>query len=261
MKLFFPIICCIFFSTTLIAQNIKWNNNPVIAHRGAWKKKSLPENSIAALQEAIRLHCYGAEFDVHQTKDGVLVVNHDDDFKGMVIANTTYNELKKFPLANGETIPTLKSYLKKGKKQEQTKLILEIKPVKNPAQMRNVTEAVVAMVHQLKAQQWVEYISFSYAAMQRVLELNPSATVAYLNGDVTAEKLKQDGFAGADYYFTVYKTNNWFGKAKELGLTLNAWTVNTAADMQWLLDNQVDFITTNEPELLFEVLKKADHEK
>ena len=257
MKLFLPVYCClILFSTASVAQTFHWHKNSVIAHRGAFKKNNLPENSIAALKEAIRLNCYGSEFDVHMTKDGVLVVNHDNDYQGMVIATSTYAALKKLPLKNGESIPTLKSYLNEGKKQTRTKLILEIKPDNDPERMLKVTDAVVDMVKKLKAQPWVEYIGFNYASMQRVLALEPTAIVAYLNGDAAAEKLKQDGFAGADYNFTIYKNSDWFSKAKEFGLTLNAWTVNNAEDMQWLLDNKVEFITTNEPELLFELLKK-----
>jgi glycerophosphoryl diester phosphodiesterase len=38
-------------------------------------------------------------------------------------------------------------------------------------------------------------------------------------------------------------------------LTTNVWTVNDKADMKWFVDNQVDFITTNEPETLIEMLK------
>ena len=44
--------------------------------------------------------------------------------------------------------------------------------------------------------------------------------------------------------------------AKENGIILNAWTVNTREDMQWLLDNKFDFITTNEPELLLSLKGK-----
>ena len=54
-------------STTLPAQTsgVTWNKNQVIAHRGAWKKNKFPENSIASLNEAIRLKCFGSEFDVY----------------------------------------------------------------------------------------------------------------------------------------------------------------------------------------------------
>lgn len=238
------------------ARILSWNKNQVIAHRGAWKKKSLPENSIAALDEAVRLGCYGSEFDVHMTADSILVVNHDADFFGLKIAKTTYKDLLKKQLSNGEPIPTLEAYLKAGMKQKKTKLILEIKP-SNVSQAWDMATAdrSVAMVKRLKAGPWVDYISFGYDILQRVRTLDPKANVAYLKGDVPLEKLKEDGFYGADYHYSVYQKGEWFAKAKELGLTINAWTVNEVKDMNWLLDNKVEFITTNEPELLFETIK------
>lgn len=232
-----------------------WNKNVVIAHRGAWKHKSLPENSIASLKEAIKLGCYGAEFDVHMTADHVLVVNHDADFLGMSIEKSTYKKLLSKRLANGESIPTLKSYLKTGMKQKGTRLILEIKPSKTGAGNDKILAAkVVEMVLDLKAEAWVDYISFSYEMLEMVKTLVPKAHVAYLAGDVALEKLKADGFYGADYHYSVYKQGEWFEKAKEMDLTINAWTVNEASEMNWLLDNKADFITTNEPELLFKLI-------
>ncbi len=232
-----------------------WNNNQVIAHRGAWKKKNLPENSIASLNEAIRLGCYGSEFDVHMTSDSILVVNHDADFQGLKISSVTYKELLTKKLSNGESIPTLEQFLKAGVKQKKTKLILEIK-VSNvsPEWDRETTDRAVKLVRKLKANDWVDYISFGYDILLRVLELDPKAKVAYLKGDVELDKLKADGFYGADYHFSVYQKGEWFQKAKDLGLTVNAWTVNTKKDMEWLLNNKVEFITTNEPELLFETI-------
>jgi glycerophosphoryl diester phosphodiesterase len=191
------------------------------------------------------------------TTDGVLVVNHDADFFGLHIEKSTYRELLTKTLSNGETIPTLEQYLKAGMKQKTTRLILEIKPSKAGAEHDNLLTAnVVAVVHKLKAQPWVDYISFSYAILKKVKELQPAAHVAYLAGDAPLEKLKEDGFYGADYQYNVYKKGEWFAKAKELGLTINAWTVNTEEEMSWLLDNSVDFITTNEPELLLELINK-----
>jgi glycerophosphoryl diester phosphodiesterase len=233
-----------------------WSKNEVIAHRGAFKAKGLPENSIAALNEAVRIGCHGSEFDVHMTADGVLVVNHDHDFLGIIIEKSTYKELQAKQLSNGEYIPTLESYLKAGLKQKTTRLILEIKPSKTGAEYDKVlTAKVVAMVHKLKARPWVDYISFSYQILEQIKQLDSAANVSYLAGNVSLEKLKQDGFYGADYHYSVYKKGEWFAKAKELGLTINAWTVNDAADMKWLLDNKVEFITTNEPEMLLELIK------
>lgn len=242
--------------TKEMTAKASWNKNQVIAHRGAWKKNNLPENSIASLKEAVRIGCYGSEFDVHMTSDSVLVVNHDPEFLGLSIAKLTYQELLAKKHSNGESIPTLEAYLKEGMKQKHTKLILELKPSKiSPERDLHMTGKAVAMVKKLKAEAWVDYISFSYEILKHVKELQPKANVAYLNGDAPLEKLKADGFYGADYNLAVYKKGEWFQKARELGLTINAWTVNTADDMNWFLDNKADFITTNEPELLLEVIK------
>jgi len=233
-----------------------WNKNQVIAHRGAWKANGLPENSIASLKEAIRIGCYGSEFDVHATKDGILVVNHDADFLGLPIEKSSYQELLEKKMSNGESIPTLESYLKTGLKQKGTKLILEIKISQGgPEADLLLTEKVVKLVKKMKAEAWVDYISFSYEILKKIRALQPDARVAYLKGDVSLEQMKEDQFYGVDYAYPVYKKGEWFSKAKELGLTLNAWTVNDEANMNWLLDNQADFITTNEPELLFKVIE------
>lgn len=62
--------------------------NPVVAHRGAFKKNGFPQNSIASLREAIRLQCAGSEFDVRMTLDDSLVVNHDPHYQKLNIETT-----------------------------------------------------------------------------------------------------------------------------------------------------------------------------
>ncbi|WP_239494909.1 glycerophosphodiester phosphodiesterase family protein [Pedobacter yulinensis] len=233
--------------------------NGIIAHRGAWKKQNIPENSIAALREAVRLGCYGSEFDVWMTADNIVVVNHDPDFLGMSIEKSTYEQLLEKSLSNGEKIPTLDAYLKEGLKQRGTRLILEIKTSKlGLDRSLALTEQAVAAVRKHKATKWVDYIAFSYDVCKKILQLQPGAVVSYLNGDVSPAQLKADGLAGADYHYSVYqKDGSWFEEARKLGLTTNAWTVNSAEDMQWLLAHHIDYITTNEPELLIEERKKS----
>ena len=103
------------------------NANQLIAHRGDWKKMGLPENSVAALKEAIKMGYYGSEFDVCLTADDIIVVNHDEKFKGLLIEKSNFNDLKNHLLFNGETLPTLESFILTAQHQTQTKLILELK--------------------------------------------------------------------------------------------------------------------------------------
>ena len=119
-----------------------------------------------------------------------------------------------------------------------------------------IAEKVVKLVKELKADALTVYISFDYDILKRIIELDPKASTQYLNGDKSPAQLKADRIDGADYHFTVFKKNpDWIEQAKKNKIILNAWTVNDAATMDWLLANGFDFITTNEPELLFERAK------
>ncbi len=230
----------------------------VIAHRGAWKSENLPENSIASLNKAIELGCYGAEFDVHLTKDEVPVVNHDADFEGMEIETSTYQELLKHQLSNGEHIPTLKDYLLQGLQQKDVKLIVEIKT--SPSGDENtlkLTRLVLDMVTALEADSMVAYICFNYKVGKLIHQLKPKAEVAYLNGDLSPSEVKKVGYTGINYNYKVYKKHpNWIREAKELGMTVNSWTVNKQEEMKVLIAQDIDYITTNEPEMLVELLNR-----
>jgi len=243
-----------FLATACTQKNVE---TQVIAHRGAWKSQDLPENSIAALNHAIALGCYGAEFDVHMTKDSIPVVNHDADFKGMDIEKTNYAELLAVPLSNGEKIPTLEAYLKEGLKQKQCRLILEIKKAPSGKERTLLlTRLAVDMVKELGGEQQVEYISFDFDAGSLVGQLSPDSQVAYLNGDKTPLEAKKAGYTGIDYNMKVYREHpQWIQEAQQQGLSVNVWTVNSQEDLKEFIQNGVDFITTNEPERLFDILE------
>jgi len=248
-------ICLFAFMESSYAQ---FNKNVVIAHRGAWKKNSLPENSIASLNQAAAIGCYGSEFDVHLTKDDSLVVNHDPTFYGVDIESSTYQELLAKEHPNGEKIPTAEAYLLAGKKNKKTKLIFEIKTAKaGKERTLQLTRMSVDLVKKLGLQKQVEYICFDYDAGKLVHQLDPKAKVAYLNGDIAPAQVKAAGYTGIDYHINAFKKNpEWIKDAHKIGLTVNVWTVNDVEDMKFFLAQRVDYITTNEPELLFETLKK-----
>ena len=236
-----------------------YNNNPVVAHRGAWKTNSFPENSIASLKEAIRIGCTGSEFDVHMTSDDSMVICHDDNYQGMAIEKSTFAQLAAKPLSDGERIPTLREYLATGKTQDKTRLVLEIKKsVINDNRTLLLTQRCVEEVRKWKAQDIVVYISFDYTACLKVRELDRNANIEYLNGDIAPDKIKADHLNGIDYNMDVFKKHpEWITEARKLKVGLNVWTVNQKEDLQYFLDRKFDLITTNEPELLFSLIVKT----
>lgn len=246
----------LFILFMLLVGCVQKDHTKVIAHRGAWKQENLPENSIASLKKAIALQCEGTEFDIHLTKDSIPVVNHDKDFLGIDIETATYKELLSKQMSNGENIPTLETYLKEGLKQTETKLILEIKSAPSGKERTlYLTQKVVNMVADLQAKSMVAYICFDFDAGKLIHQLDPAAEVAYLNGDKTPKEALEAGYTGINYNYKVYKKHpTWIQEAQYLGMSVNSWTVNKKEEMEILLSQNIDFITTNEPELLLKLL-------
>ena len=150
-------------------NKIKFAANNFVAHRGAWKKNNLPQNSIASLKQAIKLQCTGSVFDVRMTADDSLVINHDPHYNNLPIENTTFVDLQKINLSNGEKLPTLREYLLAGIKNNRiTRLVCEIKPSEISNERGKIIVAkMVQLVDQIKAQQLLVYISFDYDILKK----------------------------------------------------------------------------------------------
>ena len=229
-----------------------------VAHRGAWKNTNAPENSIEALLQAEKQKLWAVEFDVHQTKDSVLVVNHDPDFYGIDIATSKFQNMLSKKLANNEIIPTAEAFINTAMEQTNLHLICEIKssPLDVEASL-NTAEKAVALVRALNAQQRVDFIAFSWEVCLRIKEIAPEFEVSYLNGDKTPAQVKAANLDGIDYNYQTFLNNpQWINEAKDLGLKLNVWTVNNKELLQKFTNYKFDYMTTDEPELLTEIINE-----
>lgn len=244
-------------SLLLFSAYNAWGQTQVIAHRGYWKPQGAAQNSIAALQKADSLGCYGSEFDVWLAADDQVVVNHDPTYKGKRMEKSPSTALTVLKLDNGESLPTLAKYLQAAKPL-RTRLILELKEHSKPERETKAVEKIVALVKDYGLEDRMEYISFSRHATKEFIRLAPAGTpVFYLNGDLSPRELKAMGCAGPDYHYSVFRRHpEWIRQSHKLGMKANAWTVNKADDMKWLIDRKIDFITTNEPLLLRKLLSK-----
>ena len=199
----------------------------IVAHRGYWRTDGSAQNSITSLQKAAAVGCYGSEFDVWLTADGVPVVFHDATIDGIRIEDTTFATLMNHRLQNGEFIPTLQQYLTEGSKIEGCQLILEIKPHRNEVRDKRIADMCVELVRTLGLEKKTEYISFSKVVCQRLHEITPDSKVAYLNGELAPAQIKEMGLTGIDYNEKVFvKHPEWLQEAKQLGVEVNVWTVD-----------------------------------
>ncbi len=226
-------------------------NTKIIAHRGAWKEFHLPENSLASLEKAIELKCFGSEFDVHLTKDEIVVVNHNYDFYGMDIESNTYEDLLFLKHPNGEKLPALKDYFDLGLKQNHTKLILEIKTSEKGgiAQTMKITEIIATTLPPAAYPQRLEFILFDFESAVYLKKLLPNYQVHYLNGDKTATEIQNAGLDGMDYHYKLLlQDQSIVSSFKKSGLKTNSWTVNDLETARQLSNQGIDSLTTDVPE-------------
>lgn len=257
MKRIFILMAALLVGLTAVAQP------KIVAHRGYWRTDGSAQNSITSLQKAAAVGCYGSEFDVWLTADGVPVVFHDATIDGIRIEDTTFATLMNHRLQNGEFIPTLQQYLTEGSKIEGCQLILEIKPHRNEVRDKRIADMCVELVRTLGLEKKTEYISFSKVVCQRLHEITPDSKVAYLNGELAPAQIKEMGLTGIDYNEKVFvKHPEWLQEAKQLGVEVNVWTVDGEENLRHHVNLQgVDLITTNDPEILKGILAEQEAAK
>ncbi len=219
----------------------------IVAHRGYWDCAGSAQNSITSLKLADKIGCYGSEFDVHLTKDGVIVVHHDQNVGKIDIQTSTYKALKKERLRNGEKIPTLEQYLDAGK-DLSCKLVLEIKKQKVQSHEDSLVRQCVDLVKSKGLTDRIVWISFSGKACELLHQLLPDAHIQYLLGDWDPKTIKAKGLSGIDYEQKVIALHpEWIKECHDLGLVVNVWTVNDLNTINQFIKAGVDFITTNAP--------------
>ena len=246
------------FSLLLISSLIALGQPNIVAHRGFWRTDGSAQNSIASFQKAAEIGCWGSEFDVWMTADGVPVVFHDAVVEGIRIEDTTYATLMNIRLQNGEFIPTLQQYLVEAQKWPNCRLIFEIKSHRNAKRDNMISDLSVELINMLGLADRTDYISFSKQVCKRLHEIAPKAKVAYLSGDLSPKEVKGQGWTGIDYSIKTFEKHpEWPEEAKKIGLEVNVWTVDGEEELKRFADMKgIDIITTNDPDKLKEINKK-----
>ena len=235
----------------------------IVAHRGFWNCEAggNSENSIASLKAAQDAGLWGSECDVHITADDIVMVNHDGSIGGKDIATHNYSDFAKDLLPNGERRPTIDEYLSQAALCPATKLIIELKPQKAEAREDLLVEKVIAALkaHNMYDPDKVLFISFSQHICEKVAAEHPKFVNQFLSSNFvkneTPKAYAKKGINGVDYHFKMFAINPDYVKtAHELGMSVNAWTVDKEADIKDMIKLGVDAITSNEPLRVRELL-------
>lgn len=149
-------------------------------------------------------------------------------------------------------------YLEAGKKYSNTQLILEIKDHKDTFWEEESAIRTIEVVRKMKVQHHIEYLSFSRTICQTVKKHSPKNPVFYLNGSLSPTEIAHFGWDGMDYHYDEYLKNSlWIEEAKSLGIATNSWTVNGEDLMRKMLSLGLDYLTTDEPEILQQLVLQS----
>ncbi|MGN0153322.1 MAG: glycerophosphodiester phosphodiesterase [Lachnospiraceae bacterium] len=238
----------------------------IFAHRGA--SGEAPENTLEAFALAMKQGADGIELDVQLTKDGELVVIHDEtidrvsDGKGFV-REYTLKELRKFSFHNhmeayrGVAVPTLQEVLQLVK-ESTMEINIELKT--GIFWYEGIERKTMDIVKEVGMQDRIIYSSFNHYSVQKVRELDMSAQTAYLYSDVILDVEKyarQTGVNGIHPALYHMGMADFRKRYKESGLKVRVWTVNEEKHMKSLLEEGVEAIITNYPEKAISVRKEV----
>ena len=232
----------------------------IVAHRGYWncEEAGYTPNSLASLRCAQEAGFWGSEFDINMTADGEILVVHDSEIDGKKIDQNPYSAFREIRLKNGEPIPTLDRYLEQAAKYP-TVLVFE---VKWHSSWELETKAIRRSIEKLKAHGLFDpgrviFISFSLSACRTLTAEAPGFTVQYLGNDRNPDEIAGYGINGIDtWYKTLLEDPSWYARAREHGMSVNAWTVDGEEDMERLFRLGVDQLTTDRPDRARKLLER-----
>jgi len=237
----------------------------IYAHRGS--SGTHPENTIAAFQAAAELPVYGVEFDVHMTKDGELVVIHDETIDRTsngsgFVKDMTLEELEKFdfgewysPNFKGEKIPTLREVLDVYKATNHH-LNIELKSDVFP--YVGMEQKVLNLLEEKGMFDRVVISSFNHEMVQKVKKLAPQIETAILFVEVMIAPHKYADLISADSLHAFFPTVlRQMGKeAVESGKKVRVYTVNEEQYVDLLKAVGIDAIFTDYPKKMHAYLNE-----
>jgi glycerophosphoryl diester phosphodiesterase len=247
-----------------------------VAHRGG--ALLAPENTFAAFVNALSLPVDAIELDVHLSRDGHVVVFHDNHvhkrthgYGNMLDLDLSY--LRRLDAAarhpggwpEPQQIPTLSEVLDLAKGRAQ--VYIEIKTSQRRRTYKsypNIAEKVIELVQKASMIDKVLIISFDWMILPVIKSLEPTIETGMIvskrvwnpdarNGmQLLIEKAAENGCEWINMDYKLF-TAEMPQTVHTSGLKLGLWTVNNEADLLRFAAAGVDSLTSDRPDL-FSVL-------
>ncbi len=239
-------------------QNLPAKTPAIIAHRAG--AHHAPENTLAALEIAVRQKADYAEIDVQRTLDGTVVVVHDRDLMKLArdprrIDQTTYQDLSQVDIGSlfhpdfkRERIARLSDFLSAA--AGKIRLLIELKYYGEDNLLAGET---LELVRQAGMEKEVQIMSLELKAVRQIQRLAPQITAGYVFAAGLGNLARLDvGFLAVP---TGQATSRLMREAHEKGLLVYAWTVNDVDGILDLMEIGIDGLITDDSALAYTAIK------
>ena len=235
------------------------------AHRGFCSK--YPENTLLAFEKAIAEGVDGIENDVQLTKDGEIIIMHDEsvdrttDGKGWV-KDLTLAEIKELDAGGkfdsqyaGLRVPTLREYLKLVKDQP---VITNIEMKTGVFEYREMEQKLVDMLREYKVEDRILITSFNHFTIMRMKKLAPDLKYGFLAYDWRLDAGEYTQKNGIPCYHPDYHNLTWevVEDLKTHGIEVNPYTVDDPDDIRDMIAKGVHAVITDCPDVVNEIRGK-----
>ena len=220
------------------------------AHRGA--SQYAPENTLMSFYLGMQMGANGIETDVHRSKDGVIMLFHDDDLQRVTgqsgeISDYTYEQLQSLLVKKDnlfDRIPSFEDFLQHFSFRDIT-FAIELKQA-------DIVEETADLIYQYQIANKTVVTSFQYEELLKMRQYAPELETGYLTSevsDILLEKMRKDGITElcpkADL-LSGEKVAFWHS----LGFRVRAWGIRDESTMKMAYDCGVDGMTVNFPDKL-----------
>jgi len=218
----------------------------IVGHAGGAAYE--PENTIRAIRNAIRMKVDMVEVDVHATKDGHLVVIHDNDVdrttngKG-IVKEMSLQEIRKLDAGKGEKIPTLQEVL--DTTRNVIGAMIEVKAI-------NIEKLLVDLIRRERMLDQVVVTSFMSDVLKKVKELEPKIPTGQIFAWKILNVAKKALELRVEMMVPAYElvTREMIDQLHKSSILVYPWTVDDRSAAEKLVEFGVDGIITNKPDLM-----------
>lgn len=226
------------------------------AHRGA--SFYAPENTLEAFDIAVKQKADGIELDVQLSKDGELVVIHDETIdrvsngRGFVKDYTLkelkqFNVAKLFPQFGISRIPTLEEVYRLLK---PTNLIINVELKTEIIFYKGIEEKLIKLAKNMDMEDRIIYSSFNHYSLLNLRKLKNDVKIGLLFSNIFVDvldyavKLKADALHPIGY---MLRLPGFIEECKAKNMKLHVWTIDNEEEIKLLNEIGVDAIITNKP--------------